>query len=253
MIVFTRKTIRIGEVYFTEERPPNGPKVDLIHFVGVLMPRQEKLWTKSHTLLIDLRKDPETLMKEMNSGTRYEIRRAQSKDQLTLAVIDASIPEKVEAFCDYYDEFAKSKSLRTVFRGRMRELARQKNLLLSSVSDARGTVLVQHAHVVMPARALLLYSASRFRETNDSSARSLIGRANRLLHWQDILTARERGISAYDMCGVDVTNKSPETTSIAQFKQAFGGNVLPSFSHTIPASLKGMAVMAILKVAGKSF
>ena len=253
MIVFNRITIRIGEIYFTEERQPDGPKADLIHFVGILTPRQEPQWGKSHTLLIDLSKDPETLLKEMDSGTRYEVRRAQSKDQLTLAVTDSSIPKNVEVFCDYYDEFAKSKSLRPVFRGRMRELAQHKNLLLTSASDAHGNILVQHAHLVMAERALLLYSASGFRQADDSAMRSLVGRANRLLHWQDMMTAMKSRIPLYDMCGVDVTNRSPETTRIAQFKQGFGGRVAPSFSRTIAASFKGIAAQAILKLAGKSF
>ena len=253
MIVFSRATIRIGEVYFSEERKAGGPRVDLVRFIGVLHPRERLGWTLGHTLLIDLAKDSDTLLREMDSGTRYEIKRAQSKDSLMHDRSDAPSPQMVESFCDHYDEFAKSKSLRSIFRLRMHELARREMLLLSAMSTGQGQVLVQHAHLMTAGRVMLLYSASKFREINDSTARALVGRANRLLHWQDMMTAKERGISVYDICGVDITNRSPETSRIAQFKQGFGGKLVPVFGRSAADSLKGILVKTALKLLGKNF
>jgi len=253
MIVFSRKTIRIAEIYFTDSLPSSMPHVDLIRYGGILAPIDEANWKRSDTIIIDLSRVEDVLLNEMDSGTRYEIRRAQGKDSLNYIVLDTPSRSEVDSFCDYYDNFAKSKSLGPVFRPRLYALTLSNNLMLSCMCDSEGNALVQHAHLVMPERAMLLYSASQFREINDSAIRSLIGRANRLLHWRDIQTAKQRGIPIYDLCGVDVTNRTPETTRIASFKLGFGGNVVPSFSRTAPASIKGRLVNALLGLAGKSF
>jgi lipid II:glycine glycyltransferase (peptidoglycan interpeptide bridge formation enzyme) len=94
---------------------------------------------------------------------------------------------------------------------------------------------------------MMLYSGSRFRQFKDNSVRNLIGRANRLLHWYDMLMFKNRGILRYDMCGIDITQRTPETTRIAQFKRGFGGQIVPTCSETSPRSLKGTLVISILK------
>ena len=45
----------------------------------------------------------------------------------------------------------------------------------------------------------LLYSASHFRATSDSGERNRIGRANRLLHWHEIITLKDLGFELYDL------------------------------------------------------
>ena len=253
MITFSRNTIRIGEIY-CRSNIQNKPKhIDLIRFVGFLQPDQKAVWYKSHTLIIKLDKSKEELLKGMDSGTRYEIRRAQSKDSLVCIRSNTDDEEEISRFCDYYDDFAKVTSLRRMFRPRMYALALRRKLLITSICDAGGEILVQHAHLIIPERLMLLYSASQFRRVNDSTVRALIGRANRLLHWSDMLTARDEGALLYDMCGVDMSKKSPETTRITQFKLGFGGTVVPYYSRTMPCSLKGCMVHMLLRSFGKTF
>jgi hypothetical protein len=253
MITFSRSGIRIGEVYFSQENPPTHGRVDLIRHVSILCGEKKRGLTDSSTLVLDLTKTEDALLKDMDTGTRYEIRRAQSKDGLSYVILNADDSACIETFCDYYDYFAKSKSLPRIFRPRLHALAEQRVLLLTAMSTAEGSILVQHAHIVTPERAMLMYSASIFRESTDSASRSLVARANRLLHWCDMLTARKQGVLLYDMCGVDVTNKTAETTNIAKFKLGFGGVTVPCYTTTKPASLKGRIVQGVLHICGKSF
>lgn len=251
MIIFTRAFIRIAELYFQEKQPDSPTSVDWWHYVGVLSPKDPSLWRRSTTIVINLEKPEDILLKEMESGTRYEIKRALSKDSLKIIIQEQPTSAEVDTFCNDYDLFAQSKSLRPVYRPRMHSLNSRHNLLLSTACDAQGAPLVQHAHVLMPERTLLLYSASHFRAADDSATRSLIGRANRLLHWEDMRVSRQRGVPSYDFCGVDLENKSPETTRIAQFNKGFGGSVIPSYSRTQAASIKGLIARKLLDLAGR--
>lgn len=252
MIVFIRRGVRVGEVYYTED-VPDLARVDLIRHIGVLSPRDESKWFQAHTILIELAKGADLLLKEMESGTRYEIRRAEGQDALNCLLLEAPSRQEVDAFCDYYDDFARTKSLRPVFRSRTYELAREGMLLLGLAADAEGRVLSQHAHVVTSGRAGLLYSASKFRESQDSAHRALVGRANRYLHWREMLRFKERGIPLYDLTGIDVTGKSPETTRIAQFKRGFGGRIVPTFTRSVPQSAKGHLVKWVLRALSSEF
>ena len=89
--------------------------------------------------------------------------------------------------------------------------------------------------------------------STDSSARNLIGRANRYLHWRDIRLFRDRGYDLYDFGGLDVTGRSEKTAGIARFKRGFGGEVRPVYSSTSARSLLGTAVHRILGLRGVDF
>ena len=99
----------------------------------------------------------------------------------------------------------------------------------------------------------MLYSASVLAQSADSSARNLIGRANRYLHWHDIRLFRDRGYDLYDFGGLDVTGRSEKTAGIAQFKRGFGGEVRPVYSSTSARSMLGAAVQRILGLRGVDF
>jgi hypothetical protein len=63
-----------------------------------------------------------------------------------------------------------------------------------------GNVVCSHLYIADRAvgRAHLIRSASLFRETRHAE-RQKIGRANRLLHFHDILLFQQRGLGLYDL------------------------------------------------------
>lgn len=78
------------------------------------------------------------------------------------------------------------------------------------------------------ANVLLLYSASLFRTSDHATDRAAAGRANRFLHWHDMLHFKMSGCATYDPGGIDVFGRSWETARIASFKRGFGGFVRPT-------------------------
>jgi hypothetical protein len=253
MIHYKRLGISICEAYFCEPAQEKTKSFDLLRIVGVLSPNEEGPWNQASTLVIDLTKTESQLLEQLDSSTRYEVRRAQNKDNFATQCIRLPGDAQVSAFAGFYDNFARYKDFRPIFRPRLYMLAQQGMLVLSNVSLQNNDMAVWHAYVLAENRAILLYSASSLNVEMTSQIRTLIGRANRLLHWNDLLFFKKNGCSLYDFGGIDVIGRSPETSRIAQFKQGFGGTIVPTYSQTIPVSWKGRAVVSVLRLFGKTY
>ena len=255
VIAFRRRGLTIGEAYFDEAGADvrGLGRVDLLRIVGAFSPPAERGARERHTLVIDLAADEDHLLEDMSKDTRSKIRRAMQKDALQVAAIDDPSGAAIEEFADFYDRFAAAQSVSGAFRPRLAALARQGNLVLTTVTGEDAEPLVQHAYVAARGRSYMLYSGSTLGQAADSGARNLIGRANRYLHWHDIRHFKERGYELYDFGGLDVTERSEKTAGIARFKRGFGGDVRPVYSTTSPRSLLGSVVHRILAVRGVDF
>jgi lipid II:glycine glycyltransferase (peptidoglycan interpeptide bridge formation enzyme) len=108
-----------------------------------------------------------------------------------------------------------------------------------------------HAYITFNNRARLLHSASLFRKANDVSLKNLIGRVNRLLHWEDIKYFKENQYLIYDFGGIDNDSTNQETQYINKFKMGFGGKVVKEYKSLIPVSLKGYLYLFYKKITGK--
>jgi hypothetical protein len=252
-IVFRRRGIRIGEVYFDAAGARDLGRVDLVRVVCAFSPPVEHGSRERHTLVIELADDEDRLLEQMSKDTRSKIRRAMQRDPLRVEGSAQPSGAAVDEFSDFYDRFASAQSVSPAFRPRLHALANQGNLVLTTASDEDGAVLVQHAYVAARARGYMLYSASVLAQSADSSIRNLIGRANRYLHWHDIRLFKDRGYDLYDFGGLDVTGRSDKTAGIARFKQGFGGEVRPVYSSTNARSLRGTAVQRVLGLRGVDF
>ncbi len=252
MILFRRKGLRIAESYY-ETANKAGAKAD-IHRVTSSV-RLEEFKHKErlgHCLVIDLTQSEEALFSEMNETTRQMVRKGMNDDFACTCDIECT-PSVINAFCDCYDAFAASRNLQPVFRRRLFLLAEQKRLVLSNVAFSDGMVLAWHAYLRSPDRAVLLYSASHFRQMKDDPRSKAIMRANRFLHWNDMLAFRRLGIPLYDMGGLDTSAKTEETRKIAQFKRAFGGTVASVYSYTVPVSFTGTVACKVLAMMGMNY
>ncbi len=183
---------------FLGESPPQGWSV-------------QKFWT----VLSTLDTDGEGHLARMKKGTAYEIRRAE-KDGLEF------FEEKDRAaFLDFYNRFARQKKLGVLGKGHLSCLDR--HLMLTGVRQANHN-LAYHAYVVdaEESRARLLYSA----QLQEGYDRALLGRANRWLHFRDMLALQAQGFSLYDWGGITEPGSDPQREGINQFKLGFGGEVV---------------------------
>lgn len=170
---------------------------------------------KSYTLWLNLEQRPKCLLRRMRRTTCCEIRRAQ-KECLRYEFTSAPNTAWVKQFFHFYDLLAKSKNLKSsVDRNRLLALLNGGVLDLSRISSSDGRILVWHASIRSRRCACCLYSASLFRcETKTMAA--YIGRANRLLHWYDMLRSVGRDLlSAISVDGIQARRTKLYCESIA--------------------------------------
>ena len=197
------------------------------------------------TLHLDLLLGEDMLLNNMSRTTRYEIHRAQERDNIEAIVIDRPHCQHIREFCEFYDTFAATKSLRLSRLERFLALNESGGLVLSKVAGADQIPLCWHAYVVDSERALLLYSASHMHKYTRSSQRALLGRANRYLHWVDIKTFKEAGFLILDFGGLSGARGDGWARGIDEFKRGFGGFEVVQYNYRCGRSLAGKLATSV--------
>ncbi|SHG53331.1 peptidoglycan bridge formation glycyltransferase FemA/FemB family protein [Ornithinibacillus halophilus] len=197
------------------------------------------------TLLIDVTKTEEALRKDMNRTTRYQINKA-SRDELTVEVIDKPTMDDVLAFEGFFNPFADEKGIERCRTDRVRGLMESGMLVITYVYDKEGRKLASHLYISNGQRAAMLYSCSG-RFTNADVPPIVVGRANRYLHWQDILYFKHAGYQYYDFLGLSINEEDKEEQNINKFKKGFGGKEVTEYQSYIPQNGLGKMLVLILK------
>jgi hypothetical protein len=190
------------------------------------------------TILIDLGSDPELIFAAFTKGLRYEIKRAEKQDGLDISVVAQPSGAELAEFTAYYDRFAVNKGLPRVNRPQVGAVVAAGKGALSFARTSEGSLLAAHAYVVAGGRARLTHSASLFRLEHDSGTRATIGRANRILHWCDLLSFRANGATCYDLGGW-YEGSNEMLLRVNAFKEAFGGEIVREWSSFKAESLLG--------------
>lgn len=237
MIAYSKKLLHIVEAWHGET--PQQNSVDLVRLFQRPEPLAGMICREFYTILLDLTKDPEALLSGVKKGTRYEIRRACEKDDLMYESVDAREQALFTAFCNYYDAFAQQKEQPKIDREWLSLMAETGNVILTRMKARTGVTLVWHLYYRSLGRPTLLYSASLFRQHQSSSYRNMIGRANRYLHWQDILRFKAAGESLYDFGGWYDGTGDQARLGINKFKEEFGGAVVRNYICERALTLKG--------------
>jgi len=245
VILSTRSSVRIADLYF-DEQPADGLKVDIVRFNQSPTRVTGAICTPFPTIVLDLLQSPEELLAKMKSHTRYKIRRAEEKDDLFYVYSDNGDPDIVREFSDHLDDCATLKNLPLVSRERLRVLAGNGALDVSFVRDNSGAILAASSFIVTPSRVRGLYAGASYRGTNDSSRRTMIGRANRYLYWRDILRFRDKKIRTFDFGGYYTGSQDEEKVRVNGFKDEFGGSVVNEFNCEKPVTWKGKLALWFL-------
>lgn len=196
------------------------------------------------TLTINLLLPEAQLLEGLNRDTKYKVRRAAGKD-LVECIHEAGAGDDVcRAFHAFYEAFAVAKGLDRLPMEQLLARARGGTLRFSRAVHAGATV-VWHVHVMGPHSASLLHSASLFRQLDDNEARAVIGRANRLLHWRDMLAFKAEGKRLYDFGGWYAGHEDAELLRINQFKEGFGGQRTDQVNAGLALSWRGWVYLQL--------
>ncbi len=237
MITYQKKFIRITECWNGEDVESEG--IDLKRRFQQTRPLPGMLCREFHTVVLDLARDSESLFRQMKRGTRYEIARAQARDDLGYGWWDGQDLQVLDEFSNQAEAFLSQKRQPHLDRAWLTLLAGAGLLELTHIADSTGTKLVWHAYHRSSQRATLLYSVSFFRDSSQPQFRARIGRANRYHHWLDMLRFKDAGISTYDFGGWYDGSTDVERLSINKFKEQFGGEIVKNYICEEALTLKG--------------
>lgn len=244
MIEYRRSSVRIAEVHFDPTGVPDG--ADVIRYQWQFRPVPGNYCLRSHTVYLDLRRDPEDLLARMKKRTRYEIRRAEQED-LAVEIDTAPTLETLRQFCSYFDRFARHKGLSRANRARLESMRRAGQLVLSAVLDSSGQRLVWQSGLRTAVRVRAITAASVRHTAPDPG---LVGRANRFLYWREIHCFRELGIQLYDLGGWYVGTSDQEKLRINSFKSGFGGAVRTLYNTYEAKTWKGKVAVHLHRLRG---
>jgi hypothetical protein len=193
VIRFAKKLVRFAEAWADEELPLTG--ADVVRHFQCSVPVVGAQARANHTLLLDLTPPENCLWDQLKRSTRYEIRRAIGNDHLTCETLEgAESATALREFCRFFSAAAKKNPQPQLDGIWLRAISRYGQLRLTRTRSENGAILAWHAYHLGPQRATLLSSASFFRSQKSDAARQMLGRANRLLHWRDVLHFKGSGL-----------------------------------------------------------
>lgn len=236
--------VRVAHAYF--ETPEPLPRCDILRLRQVPACVHGAGWscTGFDTLLIDLTQSEESLWRSLHGKTRERIRRALKRDELTVARSDDPDPSEVEILARVYDRFATERQFGRADREALEQFRRAGALSISRVAHPRHGDLAFHAIVVTPSRARGLLAVMQ-RSAVPPQEAPLLGRANRLLFWEDLVHFQRRGIREYDFGGLYQKGDDAALARIAEFKLGFGGRVVTEYKCTGALTWKGRVVLKL--------
>ena len=235
MIRIEGRAVIYGELWF-DEPPPADAGVDVLVHRYCTAPLAKTRSVPLHSLRTDLTPPAEAIFAGFDESCRRQIRRA-GRDEGLRQELFAQPAAELDEFAAFYDVFARQKGLWLADRHWLARAADARQLTLSCVAHD-GERLVWHAHVRAGRTAQLAHSASLYRGANDDY-RSLVSRANRWLHWQDMLTFKAAGALVYDWGGMFADESTAERAGINRFKRTFCGTPVLAYECSVPVTLRG--------------
>ena len=184
--------------------------------------------TKSVTSIIDLTQDLDIIWKNMSKkSTRYSINRAQRDG------INVRIQKDYAQFSQINKTFVRYKNFGSLFGLGTPKLEIMKKYGTLFTAEYDGEIICGNLYLEDEDNILLWISASKRLEVDRNKA-TLIGNANRLLHWESIKYAKEKGIKEFNWGGLwseEEANKDEKKKSINSFKLSFGGEVVVRYKY----------------------
>jgi len=173
---------------------------------------------KFYTKIIDLTANEADIYNNFDKATKQQIRIAGGEG------IIITENYNINQIIAFYNNFAKSKKINLLDE----ESIRNNPYKLFTIAKIHDETLVCHLCLIdkSKGRVRILNSGS-----NITSERALIGRANRFLHYQNMIHFKNLGFSEYDLGGYAFNTKNSCLKGINFFKDSFGGKLIMEYHY----------------------
>jgi hypothetical protein len=233
-----------AQVFFQVPDSDTLPKCDVLFCLQIPAPFKGHYNWPFSTLVLDLERSESSILGAMKPETRRQIRQMERSQAYVTDIIPNPSGALIDEFCTFYDTFARLKGVEGVHPEEIYAIARQQRLVLGCARDEGGRAVVWHAYYRGATRAVQLCSASHFRNAASPSERATVGKANRWLHWQEVLYFRRTEIAMFDFGGWYAGSSDQALLRINKFKEEFGGSILHEWNSRLGCSAKGKAFVA---------
>jgi hypothetical protein len=225
--------VRISDIWFEEARLMDiEKKCDFVqyHDMRCSLEDHKYLLSATHykTIVNDLIETEQEIMARFRSNVRNEIRRAR-KEGVEVENYDSkrlkSYTDIIVEFDEHHLNMCKQKGMPIKSEYKTLLAYINSNMLAVTIAKHNDSACVYHVYICDSeklSRVRLLHSVSVFRELTENAERNAIGRANRMLHYEDMVLFKKLGYAKYDWGGY---SQRPEHINIAEFKAGFGGYV----------------------------
>ena len=183
-----------------------------------------------YTIIIDLTQDLDTIFKNMKKEVRYKINKAQRSG----VIIRKN--EDFDKFFKIYRHFIQKKGIKSLFdifgvgSTSFESMKRNGTLFVAKHNDELliGTLCLEDdSHI-----EAWLGGSTRFNA--DSNKKKIISYADRLIDWEIIKYAKEKGIREFDLGGIwseEEAAKDIVKQGINDFKLRSGGELVTRYSY----------------------
>lgn len=253
-----RKGLLIANIWFCVPSNFKEEKYLICHYYNMPKPilKTKGRWIlrnkNEQTLVNDLKLSEENLLISFESNVRNEIRRADREGVVCILYDTDDLQEQpflLDEFNRAYQQMYRQKELKVTSVIENLHALRKGGALSLSVAELEGKIVAYHVYVLGDSTARLLYSVSVFRELESKTMRSAIGRANRFLHYKDMIAFKLMKIDTYDWGGYSV---NPLLSSINRFKAGFRGVQMPRYYATTTTNIFAAIIYNVnMKMRGK--
>jgi hypothetical protein len=246
--------IKTLETWFDED-PQALDGYDLLICHQRSKPLAPRRWMYFYTILIDLTLEPEELFNKMNKTTIKEIKRAKDKDKLVYFFIDSPKHHEIEEFSSLFDMHPRTKEQLPIDRNRLHTLNEIGLLRISKIQTQDGTNLIWRCNLAHESqrRVQPLFAASLHHASSEREIISLVGRANRLLHYSEMLHFKNQGFLLYDFNGWYAGVDDEKRLQINRFKEGFGGRIVYGYDCEEPLTLGGWVYIILRAIKQRLF
>jgi lipid II:glycine glycyltransferase (peptidoglycan interpeptide bridge formation enzyme) len=198
---------------------------------------------ENYTIENDLTGSEEKIFEVFSKQFRNQIRQAE-KDG-----VNCYFHKDIKGFVVFFNEFAKAKGINQTSVRRMEEMGDE---LLLSYAELDGKIIAAHSyHYDKKAAVVRTFQSASIRLDNGIE-KNLIGKANKLLHFRDMIHFKKIGVQTYDFGGYAGPDDKRDLKGINDFKLNFGGEVITCTNYyTIPYFVVKTAAEK-LRLVGKS-
>lgn len=227
MLVLDKKilTFKVKEVHFSDH-PYDVEECDVLAFYYCKSSADAPGFkcTMDHTSIIDLTQDLDTIWGNMSKGNcRKPIKRAERDG------VKVKLNKNYDEFYEIYHSVRINKDL----KGFAMSLSDIENYATLFVAEFDGEVISGHGYLE-DERNIKSWVIGSKRFENNKEYSTVVANASKLIIWEALKYAKEKGIEVFDMGGLwsDEEAKTDEMKrNINFFKESFGGKATTCYNY----------------------